>query len=550
MVTILGRDALKIAGLTGLLLLFPWASALAQSPFAQGVASGDVTDSAAIVWTRVIPPGDVRLEISTDTVFNSIVQSIDIAAPLDSDGTIKVDVAGLSPATAYSYRFIDLATASVSPLGSFRTAPSADDPRPFRFIYTGDSNASDRPFHVLGAAASEQPDLWFWAGDTAYADGIADSLPRATDLAGYRAKHLQNRTDPFLQTLLGAAAAQVQWDDHEVANDYDGSDLEPHITEAQRQAAYQAFFEFMPLRPQNIPGDESRIYRSVRYGALAEFFILDCRQYRSRDVGREGGGPDPRAFLLPTLEFETIVRLADPARTMLGADQLTWLKEGLKNSTASWKFVLSSVPFTSLLFIPYDRWDGYVAERYDLLRYIDTNNISGVVLMSADIHGNVYNPDVTYFLRNSIRQEFSPFFRVPEIIAGPIATDTLQQEIGDFGAAILGVNGGEFRGTLLFDVGFGFLQNMIVEKNRLQFVEPDRFAYARVDVTSDALTVTWRGVPPDSSIPAPRLESIQSVTIDRNDDNACGLGLLFPMLLTVGAPFIVRRYGRSASTKS
>ena len=537
----------------GLLLVAHWAipsAALGQFPFAQGVASGDVTDTTAIVWTRVAPPGAVRLEIANDSAFNSIVQSIDIAAPVNSDGTIKIDVTGLSPATAYFYRFINVGPPSVSSLGTFRTPPSSDDPRPFRFVYTGDSNATDQPFHVLGTAASEQPDLWFWAGDTTYADGIADGLPRATNLAGYRAKHLQNRADAFLQTLLGAAATHVQWDDHEVANDYDGGELESHISETQRQAAYQAFFEYMPLRPQNISGDESRIYRSVRYGALAEFFILDCRQYRSRDVGREGGGPDPRAFLLPTLEIETIIRLADPARTMLGPDQLAWLKEGLKNSTATWKFVLSSVPFTSLLFIPYDRWDGYVAERYDLLRYIDTNNITGVVLMSADIHGNVYNPDVTYFLRNSIRQDFSPFFRVPEIIAGPIATDTLQQEIGDFGAAILGVSGGEFRGTLLFDVGFEFLRNMIVEKNRLQFVEPDRFAYTRVDVTADALTVTWRGIPPDSSIPAPLLETIQTVTIDRSEPNACGLGLLFPMLLTIGAPFVVRRYCRIASTKS
>lgn len=522
-----------------------------QSPFMQGVASGDAAESSVVLWTRVSPPGDVRVEIAVDEAFATIVHSASVNPTPDGDGIIKIDVSGLTPATGYFYRFIDLATASVSPLGTFRTAPAADDPRSFRFVYTGDSNAADQPFHVLGAAASDRPDLWFWAGDTAYCDGSADGLPRATDLAGYRAKHLQNRNDRFLQTLLGSSAVWTQWDDHEVANDYDGGDLEPSITEAQRQAGYQAFFEYMPVRLQNVPDDPSRIYRSIRYGALAEFFILDCRQYRSRDVSREGGGPDPRAFLLPTLEIETINRLADPSRTMLGAEQLAWLKNGLANSTATWKFVLSSVPFSSLLFLPYDRWDGYVAERYDLLRYIDTNGITGVVLMSADIHANVYNPDVTYFLRNTIRQEFSPCFRVPEIIAGPIATETLQNEIGGFIAGILGVSGAEFRGTLLFGLGFDFLRNKIIEMNRFRFVEPNRFGYAVIDVTADTLNVAWRGIDADASIPSPQIQTLQTVTLPESGVDLCGQGFGLPICaLLVFPTFVGRRYCRSASTKS
>ncbi|GMU32869.1 MAG: alkaline phosphatase D family protein [Planctomycetia bacterium] len=520
----------------------------AQSPFAQGVASGDVTDTTAMIWTRATPPGEVRLEIASDQAFSIILQSVSVTGSPDSDGTVKVDVDGLTPATLYFYRFVDLATAAVSPLGSFRTVPAADAARPFRFVYTGDSNAAHQPFEVLGKAAQEQPDIWFWAGDTAYADGVAGGIPRASDLEGYRAKHLQNRNDPFLQTLLGSSAAYVQWDDHEVANDYDGGDLEAHITEAQRQAGYRAFFDYMPIRPQDVAGDESRIYRSVRYGSLAEFFILDCRQYRSRDVGREGGGPDPRAFLLPTLEIETITRLADPARSMLGAEQLAWLKNGLKNSTATWKFVLSSVPFTSLLFIPYDRWDGYVAERYDLLRYIDVNGITGVVLMSADIHASVYNPDVTYFLRNTIRQEFSPCFKVPEIIAGPIATDTLQNEIGDFIAGFAGVSGAEFRGTLLFGLGFDFLRNKIIEMNGLRFVEPNKFGYAVIDVSADAVNVTWRGIEPDSSAPSPQPQTLHTAVLPDAQANLCGQGFLLPICAMAVIPLCtVRRYGRRAS---
>src|SRR6185295_8510133 len=175
------------------------------------------------------------------------------------------------------------------------------------------------------------------------------------------------------------------------------------------------------------------------YGSLAEFFVLDCRQYRSADAGREGGGLDPHAYLLPTYDPAAIARMKDPSRTMLGAEQLAWLKSGLSGSTAKWKFVLSSVPLTSLLYFPYDHWDGYDAERYAILRFIDTSNISGVVFLSADIHGNAYNPDLTHFLRSTMHREFSPGFSVPEFIAGPIATETVAQELRNLGGSALGL---------------------------------------------------------------------------------------------------------------
>lgn len=516
----------------------------ARADFPQGVASGDVTDSTAVIWSRTDAERPLRADLATDDQFQAIVATQTFGATEDTDFTVHFDAAGLTPATTYFYRFVELDTATASPTGRFQTAPSPDEARPFRFVYTGDSNARFRPFHVLTHAAAEEPDLWFWAGDTAYTDSVADGLAVATDLAGYRAKHRQNREDAALRALLAAAPVLVQWDDHEVANDYDGGDLEPHLTRGRVEAGYQAFFESMPIRRQDVPADPFRIYRSVRYGALAEFFILDCRQYRSRDAGRDGGGPDPRAFLLPTLEFETIGRLLDPQRTMLGAEQLAWLKDGLRSSTARWKFILSSVPFTSLLFLPYDRWDGYVAERYDLLRFIDENDVTGVVLLSADIHGNVYNPDVTRFLRETWLQSFSPCFRVPEFIAGPIATDTIREELALVGSLILGASPMELEPTLLFAVGFQFLASMIVDANDIAFLEPDRFAYLVVDVTPDGITLTHRGIPSAVTPEIPPIETLSTVTLADPASPMCGAAPLLPICLCAAATRTPKRYPR------
>lgn len=523
-----------------LLLIFCTAApSSAQGPFSEGVASGDVTDTAAILWTRT-SPGDVRLDVAKDAGFAQLVSQLALNASDDTDGTVKYEVTGLTPSTLYVYRFVRTDTQESSPIGMFRTAPAMDDPGSFRFVYTGDSNAEFQPFTVLRHAAAESPDVWFWAGDTAYADAILQGLPAAVDLPGYRGKHRQNREDAALRDLLATSPVWVQWDDHEVSNDYDGGDLEPDISREQQLAGYQAFFEYQPIRAQNVAGDGFRTYRSVRYGALAEFFILDCRQYRSRDVGRDGGGPDPRAFLFPTLEFDTIGRLSDPNLTMLGAEQLAWLKAGLKGSTARWKFVLSSLPFTSLLFMPYDRWDGYPAEKYDLLRYIDLEGITGCVLLSADIHGNVHNPDVTRFMRDTNWQEFSPCFRIPEFIAGPIATDTIQQEIGILGGLFLGQQPGEFEQSFLFQFGFDFLKSKIVAANQIAFIEPNKFAYLVVDVTRETVTLTHRGVPADPTSTDAPLETMNTVILPETPPQGCAPGFLSPicMCLVLG---LVRR---------
>lgn len=524
------------------LLIPPFLTLLASglAHFPQGVASGDVTAESAIVWTRADAIGDYRLELSRDSGFGTLDQSVMLTATDDSDRTLQHDLTGLDSATRYFFRFIDLGDMQSSPIGTFQTAPTPDDLRAFRFVYSGDSNAAHRPFRLLDFAREEAPDFWVWAGDTIYSDGVADGLPVATDLAGYRAKHRQNRDDPFLQDLLAAAPVIAQWDDHEVANDYDGGELEPTITESRREAAYRAFFEYMPVRAQGIPADPHRLYRSFRHGALAEFFVLDCRQYRSADLGRSGGGLDPYGYFLPTLDLASICRMRDPGRTMLGREQLEWLRDGLRKSEATWKFVLSSVPFTSLLVYPFDRWDGYDAERYELFRFIAEQRVTGVVLLSADIHGNAHNPDVTHYLRTSLLEPLPPCPPIREFVAGPIATETTVQEITAVAGMLLGLSPDEAAGALPIALGLNLLTSQVALRNGLRFLDANHYAYLVVDVSPNALELSYRGIEPDPTIAAPTLRTLYSTRID---SHLCGVGLaLLPLAGTTAIASMRRMF--------
>lgn len=517
-------------------------AAVGQSAFPQGIASGDVTDNTAVLWTRTTQDGEIEAQIGLDDRFSSIIQVARIPASPAADFTIKFDAATLRPATTYFFRFSRLDSGERSAVGRFTTAPPPEAATAFRFVYSGDSNAADRPFHLLKFAADEAPDFWLWAGDTIYADGVADDLPPATDLGGYRAKHKQNREDPFLRDLLARAPVWTQWDDHEVANDYDGGDIEPDIGAERMIAGQTAFLDYMPIRPQGAMDDPRRIYRSFRYGSLAEFFILDCRQYRSADLSRDGGGPDPHAYFLPLPQFDILAKLQDPSRSMLGGAQLDWLKSGLKSSTARWKFILSSVSFTSLLIIPYDRWDGYEAERYDLLRFIDTEGISGVVLLSADIHGNIHNPDVTRFQRDHLGAVYSPGFAVPEFVVGPIATDTFRQEVRDIGALLFGQSQAQFDGDFFFNLSFGLVALRVIQDNQLRFVEADRYAYLAVDVGPENVTLSYKGIVSDPSVENPSLQTMHTATLPEASQD-CGPGFLLPAGLcgSLGGCGLMRR---------
>jgi alkaline phosphatase D len=481
--------------------MLAWPGAYAQGAFSSGVASGDVTDTAAILWTRADQAGTVRLQVAADEAFSQIVQEVQAAATAATDYTVQFDVQGLAPATVHYYRFLLVEDPSAtSVVGTFHTSPPPDQAVGFRFVLSGDSEYSSGPFHVLSDAADREPDLFVYFGDTVYGDIPAGDLGIARTLDEYRAKYVQNRSDQPLRDFLARVPLMVGWDDHEVVNDYWGAEPGPDLTPERVAAGYQAFFEYMPIRDPGDPQDPFRTYRAIRYGSLAEFFLLDGRQYRDPPAERAcGDDPDPFDLLFGGQHpnEECLAALREP-RAYLGAAQMEWLKDGLLASTARYKFVVTNQPMSFLGLLPYDRWDGYDAERKEFLEFIDANLIENVWLLSTDVHMNAFTPDVTaYFREQRLDYRLDNGVMVGEITACPIAAETLRHAVLETAEEAVGSLGDLPFTQNVLNLTFNNLMQGIARANAWAFWQADRYAYVLVHVSPEnGVTVSFRGYDP------------------------------------------------------
>jgi phosphodiesterase/alkaline phosphatase D-like protein len=407
--------------------------------FAQGVAAGDTTDTAAVFWTRLPDSASgAMLDISTDPTFATGVQTIGVTSPVGDDGTVKADVGSLLASTQYFYRFRQGTDTSAT--GSVKTAPAPNDATTVVHVgWTGDSNFYYGPYNSLDPIRLANQDAWFYIGDTIYGDdALADGVVAFT-FDEYADKYKLNRTDAPLRNLMESMGTYAQWDDHEVRNDFAGAvpAFATRMAEGNR-----AFRRYMPLRENG--GDPMQLYRSVQLGAGAEFFLIDDRQYRSAKytccasmMGTSGfvltdddstctGGGAGEA-LLPSASCTTA--MADPGRTILGPTQKQWLKDGLLNSTAIFKFIMNGPPVTQLGFIPYDRWEAWSAERAEILDYIQTNNIKNVIWLSTDFHTILFSPT---------RLDITMTHPGIELVSGSIGENTLFRELPSSVLGILG----------------------------------------------------------------------------------------------------------------
>lgn len=316
-----------------------------------GPAAFEVTSRSALVWHRLQGPGRVHVEYATDADFVSAARTPTVEVTDATDFTATQALAGLAPGREYVYRAVVEGVGARGPVGRFRTAP--ETAVEFTFGFSGDLEAGHQPFTLLATIARHAPSFFILLGDTVYADVPRDRFQGT--LAHYRAKHRENRDDRHLARLLAGCGTYAMWDDHEVQNDFDSSN--PYLAEGRR-----AFGEYWPVRPAG--GDAMVLYRRFAWGSGADFFLLDCRQYRSPSRATDG-----------------------PAKTMLGARQKAWLEDGLRASRAPFKFVLSSVPVHG----PWgpDRWAGYARERDALLEFVRSERITGVIVLSADVHAAV-----------------------------------------------------------------------------------------------------------------------------------------------------------------
>ncbi len=369
-------------------------------PFTLGVASGDPWPDSIVLWTRLAPEPlagggmpmanvGVGWEIADDRAFGRIVQQGTTVARPELGHSVHVEVGGLAPGREYFYRFH--CGDEVSQVGRTRTAPpdGAGVDR-LRFGVCGCSHYEVGFFSAYRRLAEEQFDFVLHTGDYIY-EGRADGgrNPRLRQhlgaeiytLVDYRNRYAQYKSDPDLMAAHASAPFIMTWDDHEVDNDYAGdqdeSDTPPEIFLLRRAAAYQAYFETMPLRGSALPTGPSMIlYRRLRFGSLLDLSVLDTRQYRSRQpCGRGTQAQCPEAF--------------DAARTLLGAAQEKWLFEHLATAKARWTVLGQQVPTfarnASGRFMM-DKWDGYVSSRQRLYARLRETKAPNPIVLSGDVH--------------------------------------------------------------------------------------------------------------------------------------------------------------------
>ena len=381
-------------------------------PFGLGVASGSPLPDSVILWTRILPdPLDarssptlavpLRWEVAADEGFRTIVAKGGAIATPELAHSVRVNVTGLAPARWYWYRF--LLGDAVSPVGRTRTAPAAAAmPDLLKLAVASCQHWEFGSYAAHRHIAAASPDLVAFLGDYIYEWGAyqlqhpqrAVRRDESFTLEDYRRRYAQYKSDPDLQAAHLAAPWIVTWDDHEVANDYAaGRDERLSPTFAQRRAAaYQAFYEHMPLR---LPPPRSfasvRMFQRVDWGRLARFHVLDDRQYRAvQACPRPGAGGSsstgPRAC--PTL--------ADPRRSMLGLEQEAWLEAGLRASKARWNVLAQQTLMAQSSQVPVlgadggrfwtDGWDGYPAARRRLLDTLLASRAANPLVLGGDVH--------------------------------------------------------------------------------------------------------------------------------------------------------------------
>jgi alkaline phosphatase D len=409
------------------------AEAAGRRYFRHGVASGDPLPDTVLLWTRVTPtpaakPGSgkgpraaVTWEVSTRKDFRRIVRRGTFVTSASRDHTVKLDVGGLKPATWYYYRFGFKGTRSR--VGRTRTAPAPDArPTHLRFGVVSCTNWQAGYFAAYrGLARRDDLHAVLHLGDYLYeyapgqyGYGQAEVDVRRHDppremvsLEDYRRRHAQYKTDPDLQDLHAKYPWIITWDDHEVTNDQWRGGAENHDAgegdyRRRRARAHRAYDEWMPLRMSGTArlGDGTRLYRRLTFGRLAEFSMLDLRTYRSKQV--ETALPTPVPALAPGV--------SDPDATITGAAQMRWLKESLARPKPFWKVIGNPVMITPVTFVqlpsdvigainrvtgllpddglPYnvDQWDGYTADRKEVLRFIRDRQVQNALFVTGDIH--------------------------------------------------------------------------------------------------------------------------------------------------------------------
>ena len=464
----------------------------------EAIQAGDVTASSAVIWGRGDRPSRLVVDFSTSPTFQRQVQTrvgSQVSAETDYTGTI--DIQGLRPNTTYYYqvRFaldgVESEFTRQNMTGRFRTAPRSDRARSVRFVWAADMAGQGwgrNPDLKITAFDGEEiqggyvifdvmrklkPDFALFSGDMIYADNPIPPTKPIPEIVGggtwvnqpakdfvaisqdeFRENWKYNLGDEKFTRFLAETPIYVQWDDHEVTNNWYPNEIltaAPYNGMAANvlaERARQAFFEYNPIR-----GEE--IFRNYNYGKHLELFLLDQRSFR--------GDNDKNA---------------EPNLEMLGADQLQWIKDRLKASQATWKIVASDDPLSIITGGPgdYDAWSqndssilGREAQLRDLLKFIKDEGIENVVWITADVH---FPAAIYYDPSRAVFQDFNPFW---EFVIGPI-------HAGAFGPA----------SDLPLDPSFGPQYDFSIFPDQPNLPPPNNQFFGSIDVDGQTAQLTAR----------------------------------------------------------
>ncbi len=443
-----------------------------SSPFTLGVASGYPQPGGFVLWTRLAPaplaPGGgmapevvpVGWEVARDERMQQMVASGTAYAAPDEAHSVHVEVAGLAAGRPYWYRFT--AGDAVSPIGRTRSAPPPAACQHYEQGY----------FTAFKYIIADEPELVVHLGDYIYEFSGGRELVRshgageAVTLEDYRRRYALYKTDTDLQAAHALCPWLITWDDHEVENDYAndrGQFLDaPEWFLARRAAAYKAWYEHMPVPRQMVPfGSNARIHTRAGHGSLANFFVLDDRQYRSHEAC-----PRPGRGGSTVVDPAQCAELADPKRTMLGAAQEQWLDAALAASRTRWNIIAQQTRMAQFdeqagagRLAWTDDWDGYPAARRRLLDSLAGK--SNPVVIGGDIH---------CFNVNQLKPDFDD-------PASPVVA-------------------AEFVGTSISSQGWPQerLDALRGDNAHLLFAESRYRGYVRMDVTPQRLQADLRGL--------------------------------------------------------
>jgi alkaline phosphatase D len=455
-----------------------------------GIMCGDIRRGQAILWSRSDRPARLVVEYGLDESLKSAQRLVGPMALEGSDFTSRLRLTGLPKGRRMFYRvnFEDESGKQGAPeLGQFMTAGGDRD---VRFVWSGDMagqgwgiNRAWGGMKIYEVMRQVKPDFMIHSGDTIYADGPIQSEVKLDDgsiwknlvtpekskvaetLQEFRGNYRYNLMDEHVRRFNAEVPVLVQWDDHEVLNNwYPGKILEDDRYQVKdvnllASRSKQAFLDYSPI---DLQGD--RIYRSFNHGELLDIFMLDMRSYR--------GGNGPNNEETPSA-----------ATAFLGKQQIQWLKSQLKRSTATWKIIASDMPLGLVVkdgktaFENLSNGDGKVQGREfelaDLLRFIKRQGIRNVVWLTADVHyaaAHYYDPNQAQF------QDFDGFW---EFVAGPLHAGTF------------GPNGldNTFGPTVKFQSIPADLKPNRSPKDGYQF-----FGVVAIDHESKALTVDLRNL--------------------------------------------------------